>query len=49
MRATRPRLRYLEESPPRADYWDMPVAEQTEGAVTKRVPQFLDTISVERG
>lgn len=33
--------RYLEECLPRADYWDVPVAEQIEEATTTRVLQFL--------
>jgi hypothetical protein len=34
--------RYLEECLPRADYWDVPVAEQTERSVPARVLSFLD-------
>jgi hypothetical protein len=34
--------RYLEECLPRADYWDVPVAEQTEQATAARVLEFLD-------
>jgi pimeloyl-ACP methyl ester carboxylesterase len=34
--------RYLEECLPRSDYWDVPVAEQTEAAVPVRVMEFLD-------
>jgi hypothetical protein len=33
--------RYLEECLPRAGYWDVPVAEQTEEAVNARVEEFL--------
>jgi pimeloyl-ACP methyl ester carboxylesterase len=33
--------RYLEECLPRAEYWDVPVAEQTEAAVNGRVAEFL--------
>jgi pimeloyl-ACP methyl ester carboxylesterase len=33
--------RYLEECLPRAEYWDVPVAEQTEEAVNARVAEFL--------
>ena len=33
--------RYLEECLPRAEYWDVPVAEQTEAAVNARVGEFL--------
>jgi pimeloyl-ACP methyl ester carboxylesterase len=34
--------RYLEECLPRADYWDMPVAGQTEEATVARVMEFLE-------
>jgi pimeloyl-ACP methyl ester carboxylesterase len=34
--------RYLEECLPRAEYWDMPVAEQTEANAPSRVLQFLE-------
>ncbi len=34
--------RYLEECLPRAQYWDVPVAEQTEATVPGRVLEFLD-------
>jgi pimeloyl-ACP methyl ester carboxylesterase len=34
--------RYLEECLPRSDYWDVPVAEQTEVNVPARVLAFLD-------
>jgi pimeloyl-ACP methyl ester carboxylesterase len=34
--------RYLEECLPRSQYWDMPVAEQTEATVPARVLEFLD-------
>jgi pimeloyl-ACP methyl ester carboxylesterase len=34
--------RYLEECLPRAEYWDMPVAEQTEANAPARVLQFLE-------
>ncbi len=37
--------RYLEECLPRADYWDVPVAEQTEETVSPRILEFLDTAS----
>jgi pimeloyl-ACP methyl ester carboxylesterase len=33
--------RYLEECLPRVDYWDAPVAEQTEGTAPERVLRFL--------
>jgi len=33
--------RYLEECLPRADYWDVPVAEQTEATTPARVLEFL--------
>jgi pimeloyl-ACP methyl ester carboxylesterase len=35
--------RYLEECLPRSEYWDIPVAGQTEESVPTRVLQFLDT------
>jgi len=34
--------RYLEECLPRAEYWDMPAAEQTEANGPARVLQFLE-------
>ena len=34
--------RYLEECLPHAQYWDVPVAEQTEATVPTRVLEFLD-------
>jgi pimeloyl-ACP methyl ester carboxylesterase len=34
--------RYLEECLPRAEYWDIPVPEQTEAAVAPRIIDFLD-------
>jgi pimeloyl-ACP methyl ester carboxylesterase len=34
--------RYLEECLPRSDYWDVPVAEQTEQATAERVLKFLE-------
>jgi pimeloyl-ACP methyl ester carboxylesterase len=37
--------RYLEECLPRADYWDVPVKEQTEETVPDRVLEFLDRVS----
>ena len=33
--------RYLEECLPRAQYWDMPVAQQTEATTPARVLEFL--------
>ena len=33
--------RYLEECLPRADYWDVPVAEQTEAGTAGRIIEFL--------
>jgi pimeloyl-ACP methyl ester carboxylesterase len=36
--------RYLEECLPRSEYWDVPVAGQTEETAPKRVLQFLDTM-----
>jgi pimeloyl-ACP methyl ester carboxylesterase len=35
--------RYLEECLPRAEYWDIPVAEQTEANAPARLLQFLDS------
>jgi pimeloyl-ACP methyl ester carboxylesterase len=37
--------RYLEECLPRAEYWDVPVAGQTEEATNGRVLEFLDKAS----
>jgi hypothetical protein len=37
--------RYLEECLPRAKYWDVPVAGQTEATVPKRVTEFLDKVT----
>ena len=37
--------RYLEECLPRADYWDVPVAGQTEETVPARLLEFLDSVS----
>jgi pimeloyl-ACP methyl ester carboxylesterase len=37
--------RYLEECLPRAQYWDVPVAGQTETTAPARVLEFLDTAS----
>lgn len=36
--------RYLEECLPRAEYWDVPVAGQTEDTAAARVLQFLDSV-----
>lgn len=36
--------RYLEECLPRAEYWDVPVAGQTEETAPARVLQFLDAV-----
>ncbi|HEX9464922.1 MAG TPA: alpha/beta hydrolase [Alphaproteobacteria bacterium] len=36
--------RYLEECLPRADYWDVPVAGQTEETAPKRILEFLDRV-----
>ena len=36
--------RYLEECLPRADYWDVPVAEQTEATAPARIMAFLDWV-----
>jgi pimeloyl-ACP methyl ester carboxylesterase len=37
--------RYLEECLPRAEYWDVPEAEQTEETVPARTLEFLDRVS----
>ena len=37
--------RYLEECLPQADYWDVPVAEQTEATAPARIMAFLDRVS----
>lgn len=37
--------RYLEECLPRAEYWDVPVAGQTEETGPARVLQFLDSVT----
>ena len=37
--------RYLEECLPRAEYWDVPVAGQTEEATNARLSEFLDKAS----
>ena len=39
--------RYLEECLPRSEYWDIPVAEQTETTVAARVMEFLDRASTQ--
>lgn len=36
--------RYLEECLPRAEYWDVPVSEQTEQTVPARILQFLGAV-----
>jgi pimeloyl-ACP methyl ester carboxylesterase len=36
--------RYLEECLPRAEYWDVPVSEQTEETAPARLLQFLDAV-----
>ena len=41
--------RYLEECIPGAQYWDVPVAEQTASAVGARMLAFLDTVEADRG
>lgn len=40
--------RYLEECLPRAEYWDVPVSEQTERTAPERVCRFLDAVTRER-
>jgi pimeloyl-ACP methyl ester carboxylesterase len=37
--------RYLEECLPRSEYWDVPVAQQTEATAPERILTFLDTHS----
>ena len=37
--------RYLGECLPRADYWDVPVSEQTEGTAPARILEFLGGVS----
>jgi hypothetical protein len=37
--------RYLEECLPRAEYWDVPAAEQTEAVAPLRIMEFLDQAS----
>jgi pimeloyl-ACP methyl ester carboxylesterase len=39
--------RYLEECLPRSEYWDVPVAEQTEAATPGRIIEFLDKTAVD--
>lgn len=39
--------RYLEECLPRAEYWDVPVSEQTEDSVGPRVLAFLEQVGSE--
>ena len=36
--------RYLEEVLPQAEYWDVPVSEQTAETAWKRIPEFLDAV-----
>jgi pimeloyl-ACP methyl ester carboxylesterase len=40
--------RYLQECLPRAEYWDVPVAEQTEQNAPERIMQFLDAVESAR-
>jgi pimeloyl-ACP methyl ester carboxylesterase len=40
--------RYLEECIPGAEYWDVPVADQTEETVPRRLLAFLDRVSAAR-
>jgi pimeloyl-ACP methyl ester carboxylesterase len=37
--------RYVEECLPKSEYWDMPVAEQTEATAPARILQFLDGVA----
>lgn len=39
--------RYLEECLPRAEYWDVPVSEQTEETVPPRILEFFDAVTEE--
>lgn len=41
--------RYLEECIPGAQYWDVPVEEQTEESVPARLLQFLDEVEAQQG
>jgi pimeloyl-ACP methyl ester carboxylesterase len=41
--------RYLEECLPHAEYWDMPVAGQTEATAPARIIEFLEKISASEG
>ncbi|MQA60317.1 MAG: alpha/beta fold hydrolase [Actinophytocola sp.] len=41
--------RYLEECLPLAEYWDVPVSEQTEATVPDRILQFLDAVTEREG
>lgn len=41
--------RYLEECLPGAEYWDVPVAEQTEATTPGRIIEFLDKTAVDEG
>jgi pimeloyl-ACP methyl ester carboxylesterase len=41
--------RYLEECLPRADYWDVPVAEQTEAPTNARLMEFLGKVTAASG
>lgn len=41
--------RYLEECLPGAEYWDVPVAAQTEAATPGRIIEFLDKTAVDEG
>jgi glyoxylase-like metal-dependent hydrolase (beta-lactamase superfamily II) len=37
--------RYLEECLPRAEYWDVPVAGQTDETAPRRLLDFLDSVT----
>ncbi|SOD94730.1 alpha/beta fold hydrolase [Blastococcus haudaquaticus] len=41
--------RYLQECLPHADYWDAPVAEQTEDTAPARILSFLDSVQLPAG
>jgi pimeloyl-ACP methyl ester carboxylesterase len=40
--------RYLQECLPRNEYWDVPVAEQTEANAPQRILEFLDGVEAAR-
>ena len=40
--------RYLQECLPRVEYWDVPVAEQTEETAPARILEFLDSVEAQQ-